>query len=337
MAEEPRHDVGVKTAKLRHRTCSASLATVLLIATAACGSGAADAPERGASTIDRSVVELSAESIEIGGAPWGVAVADDSVWVSDSSRGTLLQLDAVSGAVIAQLASRAPDPRDAGLTAADGQLWVANLGGTVGVLDTATGQVVARATSGEGEPAAVALDDRWAWVPTHGPGGGLIRLDRARPDSQPLTVALPESGFAVAIDGDTVWVAGLDGRVFAVDAPRGRVVRTFDVGGAPRGVAVADGDVWVSLRDARAVVRLDATSGDEVARIPVGGRPWPIASADGFLWVATLEGRLLRIDPTRDEVTAKAEVGVEARGVAVGASAVWVTSQFGVLTRVTTG
>lgn len=329
-----RHNVGVKTAKRRPRARSASLATVLVVATAACGSGDSGAPESSLPTIDRSVVELGAESIQVGGAPWGVAIVGDSVWVSDGSGGTLLQVDASGGAVIAEVATGAPDPRDAGVVAADGQLWVANLGGTVGVLDAATGQVVARVTTGEGEPAAVALDDRWAWVPTHGPGGGLVRFDRARPDSEPLAVALPESGFAVAVDGETAWVAGLDGRVFAVDAPSGKVVRTFAVGGAPRGVAVADGDVWVSLRDARAVVRLDATTGAEVARIPAGGRPWPVASGAGFVWVATLEGRLLRVDPARDEVTAEAEVGREARGVAVGASAVWVTSQFGVLTRV---
>lgn len=263
----------------------------------------------------------------------GVAVDADVVWVSDASRSTLLRIDAATGRVLLELPTGAPDRRDSGLAAADGQVWVANLGGTVGALDGATG-IVARVTTGDGEPAAVALDDRWAWVATHGTGGGLVRLDRARPDREPIAVTLPESGFAVAVAGDTVWVAGLDGRVFAIDAASATLVRTWEVGGAPRGLAVTDEDVWVSLRDARELVRLDATTGKEVARIPVEGQPWPVTAGGGFVWVATLEGRLFRVDPALNEVTAEGHVGPQARGVAVGTSHVWVTSQSGVVTRV---
>ena len=164
-----------------------------------------------------------------------------------------------------------------------------------------------------------------------------LRLDRTRPEQAALIVALPESGFAAAVHGGTVWVAGLDGRVFAVDADSGTLTRTIDVGGAPRGVAVADGDVWVSLRDARAVVRLDAATGEEVARIPTGGQPWPVAADEGDVWVATLEGRLLRLDPAANRVTAEAQVAPQPRSIAVGASDVWVASQTGVLTRVSSG
>lgn len=270
------------------------------------------------------------------GAPWGVAVGADTVWVSDVSRGRLLRIDPATTGVAGEVATGAPDPRDAGLAVAGGQVWVANLGGTVAVVDAATARPVARVGTGGGEPAAVVLDERWAWVPTHGAGGGLVRLERARPDAGAVPVALAESGFAVAVAGATVWVAGLEGRVFAVDAATAMVTRTVEVGGAPRGVAVAAGDVWVSLRDARALVRLDGTTGAEVARIPTGGQPWPVAAGDGFVWVATLEGRLLRVDPARNAITARAKVAPQARGVAVGTGTVWVASQSGVLTRVST-
>lgn len=205
------------------------------------------------------------------------------------------------------------------------------------MVDVATGQPIARASTGEGEPAAVALDDRWAWVPTHGPGGGLIRLDRNDPRLDPLTVPLPERGFAAAPTEDTVWVAGLERRLFAVDPATGTVQRAIDVGEAPRSVAVADGDVWISLRDERSVVRIDATTGDEIARIDTGGQPWPIAAGRNTVWVATLEGRLLRIDTSTGAVTAHASVGTDARGLAVTDRTVWVTSQSGSVTRVATG
>ena len=237
---------------------------------------------------------------------------------------------------VGEVNTGAPDPRDTGLALRDGRLWVANLGGTVGVVDLAARELVTRAATGEGEPAALILDDRWAWVPTHGPGGGLVRLDRSDPLLAPLTVTLPARGFAAAADG-IVWVGGLDRRPFAVDTETGTVERSIDVGRAPRGIAVAGGDVWVSLRDERAVARIDATTGEQIARIDTGGEPWPIAGGRATVWVATLDGRLLRIDTATNTVTARAAVGTDARGVAVTDRAVWVTSQSGSVTRVAAG
>lgn len=311
-----------------------SSAIAVAITVASCGSDGVGPPEPVATTVQRSIAQLGAEPLVVRGAPWGVAVDAGVVWVSDASRSTVLRIDAATRKVVGELPTGAPDPRDSGLAASGGQVWVANLGGTVGVLDAATGDMVARVTTGDGEPAAVAVDGRWAWVATHGEGGGLVRLDRARPDRDPVAVVLPESGFAVAVAGDRAWVAGLDGRVFAIDAKDATVVGTFDLGGAPRGVAVQDGDVWVSLRDARAVVRLDGDTGKQVARIPLDGQPWPVAVGGGFVWVATLDGRLLRIDPALNEVTGEAQVGPEARGIAVATDRVWVTSQSGVVSSV---
>lgn len=268
----------------------------------------------------------------VGAAAWGV-VSGDQLWVSDPAAGVVVAVDD-SGAVIREVATGAPDPREAGMAIAGDRLWVANLGGTVGVIDLASGQPTARAATGEGEPAAVVLDDRWAWVPTHGPGGGLVRLDRDDPQRDPLTLTLPESGFAAALANGTVWVAGLERRVFAVDAATGSVVRTIHAGAAPRGIAVADGDLWVSLRDERAVVRIDPATGDETARIDTGGQPWPVAAGGDRVWVATLEGTLLGIATSTNTVTARATVGSDTRGVAVTEDAVWVTGQSGSVTRV---
>lgn len=319
----------------RRRRAARAMASLAVLAGAGCASGGGE-PDAAPKPPQGAVVELAAESFPLDGAPWGVAIDGDTIWVSDTSRGALLRIDAISGNLRDRIATGAPDPRDTGVALDAGELWVANLGGTVGVLDAATGEPSARVPTGEGEPASVSLDDRWAWVPTHGPGGGLVRLDRADPALDPLAVALPESGFAAAVSDGTVWVAGLERRVFAVDAATGDVERTIDVGGAPRGVAVAAGDVWVSLRDERSVVRIDEATGDVVARIETGGQPWPIAAGRDMVWVATLEGRLLGIDPSRNAVTARATIGMEARAVAVADAVVWVTSQRAALTRVTT-
>lgn len=332
-APKLRHRVGAQAAARQRALLRGVAPVVLAVAMASCGSDRR-VPDTEPSTAKAPIAALETEFIAVDGAPWGVAVDDGVVWVTDTSRGTVLRVDAAIGEVVAELATGASDPRNAGVAVLDGQVWIANLGGTVDVLDAATGKPIVRVETGDGEPAAVSISEWWVWVPTHGPGGGLVRLDRARPDTGAQTVALPESGFAVATDENVVWVAGLEGRVFAVDADTAAVVRTVEVGDAPRGVAVADGDVWVSLRDARAVVRLDAATGKEVARIATEGQPWPIAAGGGYVWVATLEGRLLRIDPARNDITAEAEVAPQPRGVAVGADAVWVASQTGGLARV---
>lgn len=282
------------------------------------------------------VATLEAERIDLGGAPWGVAVDGDTVWVSDAGRATLIAVDAASRAVRREAPTGAPDPRDAGIAVAGGRLWVANLGGSVGVLDAATGTPLGRVSVGPGEPAAVAVEGGWSWVPRHGPGGGLDRIDAALAgDSTPI--ALPDSGFAVAVAGGTVWVSGLEHGLFAVDAATGDIRLAVDLPGAPRGVAVAGGDVWVTVRDRQELVRVDGDTGEVVARVELDGQPWPVAAGAGSVWVATLDGQVLRVDPETNRVTATAAVAPQARGIAVGGDAVWVTSQAGVLTRVGIG
>lgn len=298
-----RHGVGVRG--VDQPRWRARIAFAVALVAAGCASDGAE-PEAAPATVERPAVELAAHMFTVDGAPWGIAADGATVWVTDAARGTLLQIDAATGNVLREVA-------------------------------TVTGQPLERAATGDGEPAAVTLDERWAWVPTHGPGGGLVRLDRNDPQEQPLTVALPESGFAVAVADGIVWVAGLERQVFAVDPASAEVLRTIDVGGAPRGIAARDGDIWVSLRDEGTVVRLEAATGDEVARVDTGGQPWPIAADQNAVWVATLEGRLLRIDPSRNRVAARATVGTQARDIAVTDGAVWVTSQSGALTRVEVG
>lgn len=256
------------------------------------------------------------------------------MWITDATRAVLLRLDA-AGTVVRELTTGAPDPRDAGLAMVGSRLWIANLGGTVGIVDVATGETVTRVAVGPGEPASLAAaGDGGVWVPLHGPGGGLVRLGTDPTGSTPRRTELAESAFSVAVGDSRVWVGGLERRLFEVNPATGEVERALDLGGAPRGVAVAAGDVWVSLRDAGSVVRVDGESGEELERIAVDGRPWPVAAGGGFVWVATGEGRLLRIDPATNQVTGSAAVGPDPRSIAVGVDAVWVASQSGSVSRI---
>lgn len=290
----------------------------------------------GAGSPPTAVAELESEQLRLGGAPWGIAIDGGVVWVSDASRGELVALDERSGRVRSRMSTGATDPRDAGLSIVDGRVWVANLGGSVGLVDAARGVSLGRAVIGPGEPAAVAADPAGAWAPRHGPGGGLTRISA----ELEVTTAVPLGGtngsFGVELAGDAVWVTGIDEDVFEVDAASGAVRSRVALAGSPRGVAVSDDDIWVALRDRREVARVDRRTGQVTARVELDGQPWPIAADGDSVWVATLEGRLLRIDQATNEVTAQAAIAPQGRGIAIGAGAVWVTSQLGVVTRVLT-
>lgn len=298
---------------------AASIVAVLFIA--ACGGGSKSAePAR-----------LESTAHPIGAAAWGVASGDE-LWVSNPAAGTVVAVDD-SGDVVREIPTAAPDPRDAGMAIDGDQLWIANLGGTVGVLDTGTGEPIGRVDVGPGEPAAVAVGDGYAWLPLHGPGGGLAKVDAQRLDVV-ARVDLPESAFDVALAGGSVWVAGLDRRVFEIDAITADVRRTIDVGAAPRGIALTGDAVWVTLRDDKEVVRIDARDGTITDRVKLDGQPWPIAAGDGAVWVADLAGTVTRIDADTNQVTGSASADPQPRAIAIRRDTVWITSQTGRLTRV---
>lgn len=296
-----------------------------------CGSGGDAEPAPAA----RSIV---ATTTPIGSSAWGVDVDPRRgvVWVTDPSRGTLVRL-AASGRVTAEFPVGGDDPRVAGIHVAGDRVWVANLAGTVNAVDPSTGAVVAGAAIAPGESAALLARDDGTWVPLHGTGGGLVRLDPASLQEADR-VALPESAFAITEGPDDVlWVAGLDRRAFAVDSRTASLVRSIDVGPAPRGITAGAGSIWVTSRDGGEVVRLDPDTGDVEARIDVQGAPWPIAFGGGRVWTATADGRAVQIDPATNAVVAVAAVGAEPRGIAVGLGAAWVTSQAGTVSRVPLG
>ena len=314
------------------------MVTTVLIAGPACSESEPESEDTVASTDTTAVVHetavdpLGVEQLPIATALWGVAIVGDHVWVSDPTAASLVELDA-RGTPVRRVATGAPDLRDAGLAVDDvGRLWVANLGGTVVAVDTTTGAVGERIEVGPGEPAALAIAAGRVWVPRHGPGGGLAVLaaDGAAPRAD---VPGPFDGFAVAAADGAIWVTGLDAGLVRVDT-EGDVKLEVDLPGAPRGVAVAGDDVWVSLAERGEVVRVDGRTGETTGRVDVGGTPWPVAAGDGALWIATLEGSLLRVDLETATVTGSAEVAPQARAVAVGAGAVWISSQTGVLSRV---
>ncbi len=150
---------------------------------------------------------------------------------------------------------------------------------------------------------------------------------------------------AVAVDGDTVWVASRsDG-----------TARQWSHGGAPVGPAVAVGDepagmivagdfVWVANAGDGTVTRISRDTGEVVGSVDVGSVPVGLAVGFGSVWVANSgDGSVARLDPETgaleghvggraetayDRVTADGgeRVGYGPISLAVGERSVWVVN-----------
>lgn len=275
---------------------------------------------------------LQTQTFDVGGSPWGVVADGERVWVSDAAGGRVVQL-APDGRPLRELPVVGSDLRAAGLVLVSGRLWVAQLSGAVSVLPVDAAGPVLRG-AGQAEAADVTVEGDVAWLAGHGPGGALVQLDTRSLEAR-RQVTLPESPFQVELAGPDLWVAGLDARLFRLDARSGAVRSTFEAGRAPRGLAVTDETVWVSARDDGDLIGIDPTGKDAPRRVDVGGQPWPVAAEGSEVWVADLAGVLVRVDASTLRVTHRVPVPPGARGLALTPTAAWVTGADGTVTKVT--
>ena len=72
--------------------------------------------------------------------------------------------------------------------------------------------------------------------------------------------------------------------VIRVDERQEAIVRTYDVGGSPLGVAVGADAVWAASDDGT-VVRIDPKT-DDVTVVRVGGAPRVVDVGAGEVWVS---------------------------------------------------
>jgi len=145
---------------------------------------------------------------ELGGAPSGLALTPDAVWIADTTTGSVVRVDVDSGLA-----------RTVEITGRGG-----GLPGPVGGIARGAAAIWATSTT----------DDE------------LVRIDpetvvvtrRVRVGDRPN---------GVTYGAGAVWVANTDGTVSRVD-PGSRRVTKIRVGGSPTGIAFARGRVWVSVQ-----------------------------------------------------------------------------------------
>ena len=104
----------------------------------------------------------------------------------------------------------------------------------------------------------------------------------------------------VSADGAFAYVAdSAPGDVYAVSIPGLKVTWKQHVGGAPFGLLLQSGSLFVSLFDAGSVVELDPATGAEIRSVSVAPRPAAMSvGADGRIVVASTGGRVDHLDGT---------------------------------------
>jgi DNA-binding beta-propeller fold protein YncE len=102
------------------------------------------------------------------------------------------------------------------------------------------------------------------------------------------------------------------------------------VGFRPRGLAVADGAVWVISHGRERIARVDAGTLRRTGPQPrIGRGAWSIAAdGDAALWVAVpRRGAVLRLDPASGRVTGRIRPPLTPVDVRVGADGLWIAGR----------
>jgi hypothetical protein len=265
--------------------------------------------------------------VRIDGFAEGLTFGAGALWMAAGDR--LLRLDPRTDRIVASIPVASKDSGPAGVAFGAGAVWLpVAVPGSVWRVDPASNKVVARIPLGSSLAGfiGVAVSDDAVWISSGEQRGGvLIRID---PRHNRVTARLPLPGVPsdVAATREAVWIATTSGQVLVVEAGRGRIIGAVETGG-PLGftqtVALAAGAVWLADPLSKVVVRVDPASLRVVARIATGPAT-ALTAGDNAVWAVGPHG-ILRIDPSRNRVTASLPAS-ELNGilmVAAGAGWLW--------------
>ena len=151
-------------------------------------------------------------------------------------------------------------------------------------------------------------------------------------------IAVGASPFDVIAAAGSIWTTSYDsGAITSIDPGRGAIVRVFNDGANPAGLAWCAGRVWVGHgRSATWLTSIDPTT-LRIRRVPVGAATpgWPTCIG-GVIWVTTPDS-VLRLDPRIGKRLSQLEIGETLADVAMAPDGLaWVTDkQHSVVHRVT--
>jgi peptide/nickel transport system substrate-binding protein len=315
--------------QLRLRPLHVALATLLAAAvvTGLTLSGSARTVRRlsvadGAGPLDIGTGRIEA-SVPVGSAPAGITAGGGSIWVSNSSDGTVSRIDPRDPHV-EQTLQVGSSP--AGIVYGAGAVWVANaLDGSVSRIDPRANRVVQTIAIG-GRPIAATVGFGAIWV-ADAASGAIVAVDQdsgvprrsVRLDGTPGGLT---SGF-----GD-LWVTlPLSHKVVRIDPATGDVVAEIDVGAGAGPAAAGAGAVWVVNTLDGTLSRIDPARNAVDSTTPIGDAPAGIDAGPGGVWVADQgSGTLVSVDPRTGLVRSRYQVGAAPVAVTLLGPTPWVAA-----------
>jgi len=169
-------------------------------------------------------------------------------------------------------ASIALDHASYSIAAGPEGVWVLAADGHVTHIDPTTDKVIADIEVPASEFGSVAVGARAVWV-TSFDHDALIRIDPAT-NKVVATITVGTNPEGILVTPTTVWVANhRGGSITKVDPATNKVTDTFTFAqtgtSGPKGIVVADKDVWTTVPNSLGLFRLDADTGSLVKKISI--------------------------------------------------------------------
>jgi YVTN family beta-propeller protein len=132
------------------------------------------------------------------------------------------------------------------ITYDSGAVWVVTGLEQLVRIDARTGKKTGEFLVGYPRVASAGYGSVWVGLNLYAPSGALAQVDANSLQLESRTPIIDP--VAIAVGRTAVWVAsGSNKAVYRIDPDSGKVAAVVHVGGAPAGVALVDGSVWVTL------------------------------------------------------------------------------------------
>jgi YVTN family beta-propeller protein len=266
------------------------------------------------------------DAVSVGQSPSGMAYGAGSIWVANTTDGSVSRIDPDTHAVTQTITVRA-QPVAIAVTQHD--VWVANSGdGSVSRVSADSQTEVDRVPVGN-VPAAIAAGPSGVWVANSG-DDTIERIDPVTGATGPL-VRVGAGPDGLAVDAHSVWVANGTGRSVTrvlTDSNPPQPGNPIPVGSGPAAIAITSTGVWVANQLDLTVDRIDPNKGRSVRTVDVGDGPGSVIAAGSTVWVADeFDGTVTQIDERTDEVRRTISVGAVPAGLVLAGKTVWAATR----------
>lgn len=294
-------------------------------------SRAAEPGKPGLPALQHSFADLKpAAQLKLGQTADWVEVTPTAVWIGASGSNAVHAIDPT----MRQETAAAPLPGEAcaGLSAADGALWVPLCGDGkargLARIDLQGRTLVRILPFGPEEEGGVAAGGGSVWIVIG--DRQLLQIDAASGKIR-RKIVLPAKSFNPLLAEGSLWITNFGGnRLVRIDPLNGKILGSTPTGPSPRFLTAGGGSIWTLNQGDGSVTRIDAKTGRVLATVALGlpGHGGDIAYGDGKIWVTMAGVPLTVIDPATNQPVSQ-WVGPGGDSLKVDGGIIWLTDYHG--------